>query len=84
MNQSFALYLRQSERPDTLAKWKAAQPRSTWSAARLPLALLLPALLLLLVIGTAESGETLSTLFPLLAAGVPAVVSLLIRSAKPA
>lgn len=82
MNESFALYLRQNERPDTLARWKALQPRSTWSVARLPLALLLPALLILLSIAAAESGQSLGSLFPLLAAGLPAAVSLLVRSAK--
>lgn len=82
MNESFALYLRQSERPDTLVKWKAAQPRSAWSAARLPLAVVLPLLIVLLVMAASESGQSLDALLPLLAAGAPVMISEVVRRTK--
>lgn len=52
MSQSFARFVLQAERADTLAEWRDKQPRSGWMSARL---------LLLLAIPVAIIGITLAT-----------------------
>ncbi|HEY2356848.1 MAG TPA: hypothetical protein VGH86_05320 [Phenylobacterium sp.] len=82
MNRSFALYIRQAERPDTLEKWRRQQPRSPWALARLPLAIMLPVLVIGLAMAAAESGQELTALFSLLAAGFPSLLGTLVRNSR--
>lgn len=84
MSRSFALFIRQAERPDTLENWRARQPRSAWALARLPIAVLLPAAVILFAIAAVESGQDLAALIPLLAAGAPAMLGLVFRGGRPA
>lgn len=84
MSRSFALFIRQAERPDTLENWRAGQPRSAWALARLPIAVLLPAAVILFAIAAVESGQDLAALIPLLAAGAPALLGLVFRGGRPA
>ena len=83
MNKSFALFVRQAERPDTLQSWRKDQPQSSWSKASMPIFLALPLLLVGLAAAAAESGQSLAGIIPLLAAGAPAVLSTLSRLLRP-
>jgi hypothetical protein len=82
MNRSFALYIRQAERPDTLERWRKQQPRSPWSLARLPLAIVLPVLIIGVTMAAAESGQEITALVSLLAAGMPALIGSVVRTAR--
>ncbi len=80
MNQSFALFVRQTERPSRMKQWKDKQPPSTWSSARLPLLIVLPVIVIAFAAAVAETGQSLPALFSLLAAGAPALLAALINS----
>ncbi|MET0180822.1 MAG: hypothetical protein ABW194_10135 [Novosphingobium sp.] len=83
MNRSFAQFVRQIERPDTLRKWRERQPRSGWLTARLPVLATVAAGAVFLAVGAAESGQQLSALLALVVAGGPTLVSLLHRAVRP-
>ena len=83
MNRSFAQFVLQIERPDTLREWRARQPRSSWLAARLPVLFAVIAGGVFLAVGSAESGQQLSALFAVLAAGGPTLASLVHRAVRP-
>lgn len=76
MNASFAAFVRQAERPETLATWRIEQPSGGWAAARLPISIGLVAMVVALgfVIG---SDQSLASFVPLLAAGAPALTTTL-------
>lgn len=84
MNRSFAQFVLQIERPDSLREWRRRQPKSSWLAARLPMLFAVIAGGLFLAVGSAESGQQLSALFAVLAAGGPTLASLVHRSLNPA
>lgn len=79
MSKSFAAFIRQAERPDTLAAWRESQPTSPWNLAKVPLLVVITLLLIGLAIAAAESGQELTALVPLLAAGAPAILSTLLK-----
>ncbi|WP_188762887.1 hypothetical protein [Sandarakinorhabdus glacialis] len=74
MNASFAAFVRQAERPETLATWRVEQPDGGWAAARLPIGIGLAAMVVALafIIG---SDQNLAAMVPLLAAGAPALTT---------
>jgi hypothetical protein len=78
VNRSFALFIRQTERPDSLEDLRRSQPPSAWSMLRMPIAIALPILVLVLA-AAAESGQVLTAIIPLLAAGAPALLGSLFR-----
>lgn len=82
--KSFAEYVRQAERPGTLKKWRDSQPKSGWSFARIPLFVMLPGAVILLAIAAAESGQELTAVFSLVAAGAPVLLNSLLRLVRPA
>jgi len=82
MNRSFAMFIRQTERPDTLQAWRDKQPRSAWSFARLPLTIILPLSVIGLAVGAAESGQEFTAIFSLLIAGTPALIGAVMRSVR--
>jgi hypothetical protein len=82
MNRSFALYIRQAERPATLAKWRKEQPRSAWALARLPLMILLPVLVIGMAMAASESGQEVTALVSVLAAGLPTLLGALFRNSS--
>jgi hypothetical protein len=82
MNRSFGLFILQTERPGTLDEWRARQPKSAWANARLPVAVVLPALVIGLAYAAAVSGQELTAVLSLLAAGAPAVIGLALRKAS--
>ena len=84
MNRSFALFVRQAERPGTLQRWRDKQPRSNWSFIRWPVFFALPVAIIGVTVAAAESGQQLTAIFSLLAAGAPALLSTLFKAARPA
>jgi hypothetical protein len=84
MNRSFALFVCQAERPNTLKVWRKDQPRSNWMAARLPLLIAIPVAIVGLTLAAAESGQELTAIFSVLAAGAPALLSAFFKAVRPA
>ncbi len=82
MNRSFAAFVTQAERPDTLRDWRKRQPRSNWSVARLPIMALIPVGAIVLAAGAAQSGQQVTALFSLLVAGGPALFTALMRAVR--
>ena len=83
MNRSFAQFVLQIERPDTLREWRRRQPRSGWLAARLPVLFAVLAGGVFIAVGSSESGQQISALFALLAAGGPTLATIIHRAVKP-
>jgi hypothetical protein len=79
MNESFAMFVRQAEKLDTIADWQSELPSGAWVKARLPILLTIGALGLAAVGFAIWSGQQLTALIPLLAAGAPALVATLSR-----
>jgi hypothetical protein len=82
MNRSFAEFVRQAERPNTLQHWREQQPRSSWSSARLPILIIIPVIALLFAAGAAQSGQQIAALFSLVLAGGPALINLVGRMTR--
>ncbi|MET0308923.1 MAG: hypothetical protein ABW023_09485 [Sphingomonas sp.] len=83
MNESFALFILQTERPDSLQAWRERQPPSTWANLRMPLAIGIPVAILFLAFAAAESGQELTAAISLIAAGSPALLGSLLRPKMP-
>lgn len=83
MNRSFAQFVSQAERPDTLRKWRAKQPKSGWLSARMPLVLGIAVGALFLSISAAQSGQEISAMLALLVAGGPTLLNTLFRALRP-
>jgi hypothetical protein len=83
MSRSFGLFIEQSERPDTLDSWRRLQPDSRWTQSRRFILLVAPVAVILLAMSAAETGEDLTALFSLLAAGAPTLMSMVIRMVRP-
>lgn len=79
MNESFAMFVRQAEKLGTIRKWREALPVGTWTKARLPIFLAIGLAVAGLVTVTILSGEEPTSILPLLAAGVPALVAAMQR-----
>lgn len=75
MNDSFAMFVRQAEKLDTIRSWQGELPRSAWVMARLPIFAVIGVLVAGLVTVVALSGESVVALLPVLAAGIPALVA---------
>lgn len=80
LNESFAMFIRQAEKLDTIKTWQDELPRGTWVRARLPLLLTVMVAIALLAAVMALSGEDSGSLLPVLAAGVPALLAALQRA----
>ena len=75
MNHSFAMFVRQAEKLDTIRGWQRELPRSAWVTARLPIFAIIGVMVAGLVGVVALSGEDMTALLPVLAAGIPALVA---------
>ena len=84
MNRSFAQFVLQIERPDSMREWRRRQPKSSWLAARLPVLLVVLAGGVFLAVGSSESGQQISALFAVLAAGGPTLATIIHRAVRPA
>ena len=80
-SHSFALFVRQAERPDTIARWRTSQPKGQWESARLAAFLVLPLGLGALALAAVYNGDSLSTVLPALVAGAPALIGMVSRRA---
>lgn len=83
MNRSFAQFVLQVQRPDSLRKWREKQPKSGWVVARAPVLATILAGGVFLSVGSAQSGQQLSALLALLAAGGPTLIGLAHRVVRP-
>jgi hypothetical protein len=82
MNESFAMFVRQAEKLDTIADWQSELPSGAWVKARLPILLTIGGLALAGVVFAIVSGQQLTALIPLLAAGAPALVATMSRMVR--
>jgi hypothetical protein len=74
MNQSFAAFVRQAERPDTIERYREEFGSSTWEKAARPLALILPAAVVGLLALAMVAGESIGSLLPVVLSAGPALV----------
>lgn len=82
MNRSFAMFVRQAERPERIESWRRKQPAGAWATARLPILIAVPSLVMLLLASVLWSGQDVTSLLPLLATGAPALLLTLSRGAR--
>lgn len=80
-NESFAMFVRQAERPETISSWRAKQPKGNWNIARWPLLIGVPAGLLLVAYAAAQQGESVGAIASALLAGVPMLIGIVARKA---
>ena len=74
LNRSFAAFVLHAERPQTLQRWRAEQPRGGWRFAFWPLLIVLPLGLFALGGAILDSGQPLVALLPLVVATGPALL----------
>ena len=82
MNRSFAMFVRQAEKLGTIMEWRRSLPAGAWQTARLPIFIVIGVALVALVAAVIFSGEEPSTLLPVLAAGIPALIAAVRRVIK--
>ena len=82
MNESFAMFVRQAERPERIEIWRRNQPAGAWTSARLPILVAVPSLVMLLVAAALWSGQDVASLLPLLATGAAALLATLSRGVR--
>jgi hypothetical protein len=75
MNESFAMFVRQAEKLDTIQYWRSKLPRGAWMIARLPIFALIGVVIGGLFLIALLSGEDLLSLLPIFAAGIPALIA---------
>lgn len=74
MNDSFAAFVLQAEKPMQINAWRNEQPRSLWQRSALPLMIVVPAAIIGLVAVALYSGERAIGLMPLLLGSAPALI----------
>ncbi len=77
INDSFAAFVIQAEKPMQIKAWRAEQPDSLWQRSSLPLMILLPVAIIGLVAVALYSGERALGLMPLLLGSAPALIGTL-------
>jgi len=82
MNKSFELFVRQAEKLDTIAKWRDAQPKGAWTTARWPIFAILGLAAMALIFLFSFSEEEPMSFLPLVAAGIPAIVTAVRRMVR--
>jgi hypothetical protein len=83
MNQSFAAFVRQAERPDTIAEYRREQGGSFWDRLARPIAFVIPALLGLVSTAAVLSGADAATMLPVLLSAGPALLGAIGANLKP-
>lgn len=76
-NRSFAQFVRNVEKPETLKRWRADAPAGGWRLAQLPVLLLIPAGLAVLVMLIKHSGQSAVALVPVLVTAAPVLLQAL-------
>jgi hypothetical protein len=77
LNESFAAFVLQAEKPMQINHWRSEQPRSLWQRSSLPLMILIPAAIIALMAVALYSGERAIGLMPLLLGSAPALIGTL-------
>lgn len=77
LNRSFGSFILHAERPQTLQRWRAEQPRGGWRFAFWPLLIVLPLGLVALGGAILDTGQSPVALLPLLVAAGPALLQTL-------
>ena len=80
-SESFAMFVRQAERPETVNDWRKGQPKGQWDWARWPLLVIVPLGLFAVSYAAVVEGDNLNTVAPALLAAIPALLGLLTRRA---
>jgi hypothetical protein len=74
LNESFAAFVLQAEKPMQIDRWRKEHPNSLWQRSSLPLMILVPAAILGLMAVAIYSGERAIGLMPLLLGSAPALI----------
>lgn len=82
MNLSFAAFVRQAERPETIASYRREQGRSLWDRLARPIAFVIPALLVLVSTVAVLAGADAASMLPVLLSAGPALLAALGGSLK--
>ena len=77
MNKSFAQFVQHVEKQDTIKNWRRTQEHGSWDVARLPIALALPVAVVVLVVASVRTGNSLAAIIPLIVAAGPALINAL-------
>lgn len=83
MSKSFAMFVRQAEKLGTITAWRKASPAGAWQSARVPIFAAIGIGIAFVIGFVIISGEQLSALLPVLAAGIPAIVAAFRRAIRP-
>jgi hypothetical protein len=76
-NRSFAQFVRNVEKPETLQRWRRDAPSGAWAKAQLPMLLLIPTGLIVLLVLVRQSGQSALALAPILVTAAPALLQAL-------
>jgi hypothetical protein len=76
VNESFAQFICHVEKSTTIQRWRATQEAGLWRVVRVAVGLALPLTLGVLLFALINSGESLSTVLPLLLAAGPVLINL--------
>lgn len=77
VNESFALFIRQTEKPKAIQRWRANLGQDAWKFARWPVLAVAGVAVLALTVVLIRSNEPLLPLLPLLIAAGPALLQML-------
>jgi uncharacterized PurR-regulated membrane protein YhhQ (DUF165 family) len=77
INESFAAFVLQAEKPMQINNWRQEQPRSLWQRSSLPLMIIIPSAIIALLAIALYSGERAIGLMPLLLGSAPALIGTL-------
>lgn len=76
-NRSFAQFVRNVEKPETLSRWRRDAPSGAWAKAQLPMLILVPVGLATLLFLVKQSGQSAFALAPILVTAAPALLQAL-------
>lgn len=77
-NNSFGIFVRQAEKPETLRKWRREQPKGGWERIARPLGYVLPAVVVVLAGLALLAGESLLAVVTIILSAGPALLSTII------
>ncbi|WP_036502853.1 hypothetical protein [Novosphingobium sp. AP12] len=84
VNGSFALFIRQAEKPDTVRSWRREQPQGAWEKIARPLGYLLPIAIVILAALALMAGESLANVLPIVLGAGPALLATILPGRRPA
>jgi small-conductance mechanosensitive channel len=81
---SFALFIRQAEKLDTVRSWRREQPQGAWEKIARPLGYLLPIAIVILAALALMAGESLANVLPIVLGAGPALLATILPGRRPA